>query len=307
MSKRDFFKEDFKFYRKERKKPSPNFDQVIDFDSKHHVDNVICVNENYLKMPSSATQCLSCEKLGLRNHLTWNLFTLKGLDGFVYIQNPFSVSGQQAWIRNCLEKYPRKPSITNLDIHYSNVDDIWSLKNSSDPEKKNYLNKLCWATLGYHHNWDTKVYNPNCQSNFPHCLEDLSKHVANYLGFSTFKPEAAIINYYFSKSRLSIHNDHSEEDMDAPIISYSFGQTGIFLIGSENKCDKPFAIFLRSGDIIVMSRSCRLSYHAVPCIISENVTNRYYDTEINDWLEFHEYINKCRINISVRQVYKNKY
>ncbi|GFS40756.1 nucleic acid dioxygenase ALKBH1 [Nephila pilipes] len=304
MNIRDYFKEDFKYYKK--KNPPPCFDQVIDFDSKRNTDVAVCVKEQYLKVTSNETACSTCEKFGLLNHLTWNLYSLKNLNGLIYIQNPFTTSGQQNWIKKCLEQYPRKPALTNLDLHYPNIDDIWSLKNSSDPEKKDYLQKLCWATLGYHHNWDTKIYNSNCQSVFPHCLEELSKHIAHCLGFVTFKPEAAIINYYSSKSSLSIHSDHSEEEINAPIISFSFGQTGVFLIGTENKLDKPSAIFLRSGDVIIMSGSCRLSYHAVPCIITENVNIRYCDDENNDWSEFQSYISKARMNISVRQVYANK-
>ncbi|CAL1287633.1 unnamed protein product [Larinioides sclopetarius] len=304
MNEKDYFKEDFKYYK--RKNPPPNLDHVIDFDLKQNLEAVVCVREQYLPVVSKEIQCQTCEKLGLRNHLTWNLYALKHLDGFVYIQNPFTTYGQRTWIRKCLEKYPTKPSVTNLDLHYKNVDDIWSLKDSSDSEEREYIQKLCWATLGYHHNWDTKIYDPNWRSEFPNCLEDLSRHFAECLGFISFKPEAAIVNYYSSKSSLSIHNDHSEEAVDAPIISFSFGQTGVFLIGTENKLEKPSAMFLRSGDIIVMSKSCRLSYHAVPCILKENVDDRYCDTESSGWIEFFKYISRARINISVRQVYENK-
>ncbi|KAF8770018.1 Nucleic acid dioxygenase ALKBH1 like protein [Argiope bruennichi] len=273
MNERDFFKEEFKYYKK--KNPPPNLNRVIDFDLKCNFDAIVCVKEQYLQTMANESQCVLCEQLSLRNHSTWNLFSIKSLNGFIYIQNPFTCSGQQKWIRKCLEVYPRKPSVTNLDLHYKNVDDIWSLRDSSDPIQRQYLPKLCWATLGYHHNWDTKVYDPSSRSEFPDCLENLSKHIAECLGFATFKPEAAIVNYYSLKSSLSIHNDHSEEAVDAPIISFSFGQTGVFLIGTENKFEKPFSMLLRSGDIIVMSKSCRLSYHAVPCILTENVVNRY--------------------------------
>lgn len=300
MCEKDGFKEDFKFYK--RKKPIPNLDKVIDFELYSDFDDVLDARETYLCADDpDKTDCLICQKLNLKCHLTWELFTLKGLEGFIYIRNPFSVTGQQTWIQKCLEQYPNKPSTTNLDIQFPNVNNIWSFRNDPDPEKRSYIKKLCWATLGYHHNWDTKVYDPNHKSDFPPCLQELSSHIANCLGFVTYKPEAAIVNYYNLKSSLSIHNDHSEENIEAPIISISLGQTGLFLIGTENKLDKPHALFLRSGDVIIMSGACRLSYHAVPCILTEDISGRYCDSQNDESIDFYEYINKSRINISGKQ------
>lgn len=45
----------------------------------------------------------------------------------------------------------------------------------------------------------------------------------------------------------------------------------IFLIGGPSINDKPSAVFLRSGDIAIMSRSSRLSYHAVPRIMKNDL------------------------------------
>lgn len=52
---------------------------------------------------------------------------------------------------------------------------------------------------------------------------------------------------------------------------FSFGQTAIFLIGGPTKEEKPVAIFLKSGDIAVMSKESRLSYHAVPKILKTDI------------------------------------
>lgn len=54
-------------------------------------------------------------------------------------------------------------------------------------------------------------------------------------------------------------------------IPFSFGQTAIFLLGGKTKEVKPAAMFLKSGDIVVMSKESRLSYHAVPKIVKTNV------------------------------------
>lgn len=48
---------------------------------------------------------------------------------------------------------------------------------------------------------------------------------------------------------------------------HSFGQSAIFLIGGPTKAIQPSAIYLHSGDIMVMSGSSRQAYHAVPRIV----------------------------------------
>ena len=47
----------------------------------------------------------------------------------------------------------------------------------------------------------------------------------------------------------------------------SFGQTAIFLLGGQTKETSPTAMFLHSGDIIIMGGPSRLAYHAVPKIL----------------------------------------
>ncbi len=83
--------------------------------------------------------------------------------------------------------------------------------------------------------------------------------IACLIGFDNFQPEAGIINYYHLNSTLSGHQDHSEENLDAPLISISFGNPGVFLIGGKTKDVKPTAIAIKSGDVLVMSGESRLS------------------------------------------------
>lgn len=177
------------------------------------------------------------------------------------------------------------------------------------------LPKLRWATLGYHHNWDTKLYSDNSRSDMPAELSNLIAILAKTLGFSDFRAEAAIVNYYRMNSTLAGHTDHSEMNVTAPLFSISFGQTAIFLVGGSRQEDLADAIFLRSGDIVIMSGNSRLRYHGVPKILvasnpvpwddsrtdsSEN--NPTYDR--NDWHKACTYIAEARININVRQVLK---
>jgi alkylated DNA repair protein alkB family protein 1 len=118
--------------------------------------------------------------------------------------------------------------------------------------------------------------------------------------------EAAIINYYHMNSTLCAHTDHSEYDaLTKPLISLSFGNAAVFLIGGQTKTEyKPSPILLRSGDIILMTGSSRLCFHAVPRILSDPLLNNilYKNTDSDDNICW-SYIHDKRININVRQVY----
>ena len=56
--------------------------------------------------------------------------------------------------------------------------------------------RLRWATLGYHHDWDTKVYSEENASPFPVELAALTGGIAAGAGFPSFLAEAAIVNFY---------------------------------------------------------------------------------------------------------------
>lgn len=173
------------------------------------------------------------------------------------------------------------------------------------------------------------MYTEENKSPFPEDLSELTDVVAQYLGYNSFKAEAAIVNYYHMNSTLSAHTDHSEVNLEAPLFSFSFGQSAIFMIGGETKAKEPSAILLNSGDIVVMSKEARLCYHAVPKILpspkttwngndfkvpNEMPTCKYiknlnqlitFMSENNDnaiWSRYDDYIKESRINMNVRQV-----
>ncbi|CAC5402500.1 ALKBH1 [Mytilus coruscus] len=193
--------------------------------------------------------------------------------GFLIILNPFEDGGQRYWIEECIKTYPLAPNITNIDSQLSSVDqhDVWQYSKANHSKditsKDSLMMKLRWVTLGYHYDWDNKKYYTDKHSEFPVDLSRLCKYIASVLGYPSYAPEAAIVNYYHMDSTLAGHTDHSELDHDAPLISISFGQDAIFLIGGLTKETKPEAIMLHSGDICIMSEQSRLVYHAVPRIM----------------------------------------
>ncbi|XP_045773990.1 nucleic acid dioxygenase ALKBH1 [Maniola jurtina] len=316
------FMKSFKYYKSKR--PLPSLEQVINYeycDKSLEMTTVqCCLNNN--KDPRASS-------LGLQDSNNWKMFEFENHPGLLLIKDPFTSMGQKFWIRKCLEEYPKKPNKTNIDVE-RHIEDWWRDCHKGNKCDKNLKKKLRWTTLGYHHNWDSKVYSEDNRTTFPVELAELCDVVAHHLGFEGFRAEAAIVNYYHMGSTLSAHTDHSEVNLEAPLFSFSFGQSAIFLIGGHDKSKEPLAILLNSGDIVVMSKEARLCYHAVPKILPAStqpwnkeehlismkqkgtkfkfideaklILEMERNIENKEWSKFNSYVEESRININVRQV-----
>lgn len=253
---------------------------------------------------------------------TWTVIEFHKHPGLRLIRNPFTALGQRYWTSRCLRDYHQPPNRTNLSNLGKGIADWWQdLRSTTTRDEHLKLrNSLRWVTLGYHHNWDTKVYSEEDFTPFPADLNLLiSAVIAPALGYKDFQSQAAIVNYYPQGSTLSGHTDHSEVNLDAPLFSISFGQSAIFLIGGPERSDAATPILLQSGDILVMSKESRLCFHAVPRILNgceekwNDLEDRKDSTFPEDdlwssccksafWKPFNEYLKDCRINLNVRQV-----
>lgn len=121
-------------------------------------------------------------------------------------------------------------------------------------------------------------------------------------------------------STLGIHVDRSELDHSKPLLSFSFGQSAIFLLGGLKRDEAPTAMFMHSGDIMVMSGFSRLLNHAVPRVLPSSqgeglpccletplpaVLPRDSVVEPcseEDWQVCTSYLKTARVNMTVRQV-----
>ena len=90
-------------------------------------------------------------------------------------------------------------------------------------------------------------------------------------------------------------------------IHMSYGRLGnaaVFLIGGKTRETDPVPILLRSGDVVIMSGSCRRAYHGVPRILEGTLPEHLKNTsDDGDWGPFAEYLETTRINVNVRQVF----
>ncbi|XP_069576884.1 nucleic acid dioxygenase ALKBH1 [Brachyistius frenatus] len=317
----DAFRKIFKFYK--RRVPPPDFSDVIDFSSGVPSEQVVAA-----KLHPAAVSDVDAARVGLQPVRDWRAFSLQGHPGFVFISNPFLRSSQPYWVRQCLKTYTQKPNICNLDMHMSPSDtrDIWdkSVHGLRRPpggqrDPKTLLERLRWVTLGYHYNWDTKTYSADSCSPFPADLHLLSSHVTAVCGFPGFISEAGILNFYRSDSSLGIHVDESELDHTRPLLSFSFGQSAVFLLGGACRRDPPTAMYMHSGDMMVMSGQSRLLYHAVPRILPPPEGHAAPETDggpaaspqdgsvveavsEEDRAACCRYLRTSRVNVTVRQV-----
>jgi alkylated DNA repair protein (DNA oxidative demethylase) len=89
------------------------------------------------------------------------------------------------------------------------------------------------------------------------------QHLSDY----PHPPEACLVNLYGPAARMGLHQDRDEEDLAAPLISLSLGDTGLFRIGGTKRSDPTRSFRLASGDALVMSGSTRLAYHGIDRIL----------------------------------------
>ncbi|KAK7463307.1 hypothetical protein BaRGS_00038108 [Batillaria attramentaria] len=264
----DNFKAEFKrFKRRDRPLDLSGVIDVSDNSCKLSFQHATVVKPSVSKLPPV---------LGILPAPQWEIYSFYSHPGFYLIKNPFLSGYQQYWVHRCIVDLPLPPNVTNLRVH-PDIDpySLWSdfvqnRKGGEGCSSVSPLRKLRWTTIGYHYDWDIKEYRENDHTPFPDDIGVLAEYVAASLGFQDFQAEAGIINYYHLDSTLGAHTDHSELDHDAPLLSISFGQDAIFLLGGPTKATKPSAIMLHSGDICVMSGASRLAYHAVPRIMAHH-------------------------------------
>lgn len=97
----------------------------------------------------------------------------------------------------------------------------------------------------------------------PALLLDLWRDVADYPA----PPQACLVNYYAPGARMGLHRDEDEEDMAAPVVSVSLGDSARFRIGGPTRRGPTRAFDLASGDVVVLEGESRRAYHGIDRIL----------------------------------------
>lgn len=119
----------------------------------------------------------------------------------------------------------------------------------------------------------------------PQLLGHLAGTAATAAGYPGFVPDACLINRYDPGSRMSLHQDRDERDLDAPIVSVSLGLPARFLWGGLARSERTVKVPLLHGDVLVWGGPDRLRFHGVQPIQEGS----------------HPLTGACRINLTLRR------
>eukprot|EP00158_Paraphelidium_tribonemae_P004236 Partr_v1_DN26649_c2_g1_i2_m69478 putative AlkB, alkylation repair homolog 1 (E. coli) len=181
-----------------------------------------------------------------------------------------------------------------------------------------WMQKLRWSLLGYEYLWTQKVYSdPLVDSPITSDIVDLSRAIVDslrdFIGYqSEYQPQVGIVNYYRRGETLTAHVDRSEENAEAPLVSFNVGLSCVFLVGDGQSLDvEPDALLLESGDVVVMCGAARGAYHGVPRILDDSclgdcdddIVEEVFKGDLRDMKYCKEFIKDARINFNLRQVF----
>jgi alkylated DNA repair protein alkB family protein 1 len=286
---------------REESEPATDFSEVVDFRSpdSHPAHSGLKV------------------RLSSSNDSGRAVWAFKGVPGLYFLPRFLSCEEQAYWAKEALDRYSHAPFPNNL----SNL--------SPDRADTGYVLGMRWSTLGITYDWSKKAYMRDRCAPFPEKLTSLCRRiVADVNGAvvattgvrdepsaagdeaaafgvpaswlppvppSGYGPQAAIVNYFPVGTMMMAHQDISEEAMSRPLVSISIGCSAVFLMGTTSREDRPFAFFLRSGDVAVFTGPSRAAFHSVPRIVDDCPAE----------LKLMEpRLHNLRININARQVFE---
>ena len=268
-----------------------DFSDVIDL---HDIDNNTADNRRRIVAGTRD----ACSELRAEA----GVWSIDGCDGLTVITNALDDDEQLHWAHECLAHYSNAAH-TNLSALSGPQPDHWADAVCSGDWAA--FNRLHWASLGYHYNWTGRTYADTEYSTFPPALATLSTRFSASVSLS-LSPSAAIVNYYSLQSSMLAHVDDAEMSLLPPIVSLSLGQSAIFLLGAETKTVQPTAVWLRSGDVMVMGGRSRRCYHGVPRVVKDKVWHTVAGAEAGEetgaMFRVREYLSSHRINVNIRQV-----
>jgi DNA oxidative demethylase len=81
-------------------------------------------------------------------------------------------------------------------------------------------------------------------------------------------PECSLVNFYEGAgARMGLHRDEDEEEMAAPVVSLSLGDTAVFRIGGQARRGPTRSVRLASGDAVVLAGAARTAYHGIDRVL----------------------------------------
>jgi alkylated DNA repair protein (DNA oxidative demethylase) len=84
--------------------------------------------------------------------------------------------------------------------------------------------------------------------------------------------QACLVNFYDEKAKMGLHQDRDEDDLEAPVVSISLGDTCLFRVGERTRDGRTASFKLQSGDAVILAGPGRLAFHGVDRIYPDTST-----------------------------------
>jgi alkylated DNA repair protein (DNA oxidative demethylase) len=85
-------------------------------------------------------------------------------------------------------------------------------------------------------------------------------------------PEACLVNFYSEAAKMGLHQDRDEQDLAAPVVSVSLGDSCLFRVGEPRREGRTTSFRLNSGDVVILGGEGRLCFHGVDRIYATTST-----------------------------------
>lgn len=92
------------------------------------------------------------------------------------------------------------------------------------------------------------------------------------LGNYPHPPQACLINFYDQQAKMGLHQDKDEDDLEAPVVSMSLGDSCLFRVGETTRSGRTTSFKLQSGDAVVLTGKSRMAFHGVDRIYPDTST-----------------------------------
>jgi alkylated DNA repair protein (DNA oxidative demethylase) len=76
-------------------------------------------------------------------------------------------------------------------------------------------------------------------------------------------PQCCLVNFYDADAKMGLHQDRDEADFTMPVVSVSLGDDALFRVGGIARGGKTQSVWLKSGDVAVLSGEARLAHHGI--------------------------------------------
>jgi len=124
-----------------------------------------------------------------------------------------------------------------------------------------------WLTDGGYH------YSPRQPTGKPWPpIPGIAQEVWDAVSDCARAPECCLVNFYREGARMGLHQDRDEASVAYPVVSISLGDDALFRVGGSERRGPTRSIWLRSGDVAVLSGAARLAFHGIDRVRSGSST-----------------------------------